>query len=274
MIDKYFLKTYDEPKKEVNRMKKTVFISHITEEAELARILKEEIIRRTAGFVDVFVSSDGASIEAGKEWLESIKNGIHNADLMIALCSQESTARSWVNFEIGAGWARNVHVIPACHTNIIPSQLTHPIAMLQGITLGRKEGLESLFKKVAEVVGGNVEQISSGDYSEVLNKIAIFEIEYGFDKQAKQYLSILIDYLPEVKNILREASIGNVYEIYLNDTKLTMLEKTVDKLKDLQVLSIAKIGGASLFKPADGFKQKTEIILLERFAEIDVSKIF
>ncbi|MBO2661846.1 MULTISPECIES: hypothetical protein [Shewanella] len=42
--------------------KKLVFISHITEERELAMILSTEIKKSFLGMLDTFVSSDGASL--------------------------------------------------------------------------------------------------------------------------------------------------------------------------------------------------------------------
>ena len=45
--------------------KPKLFISHISEEEELASILKEHLLDDFLGVVDVFVSSDGGSIAAG-----------------------------------------------------------------------------------------------------------------------------------------------------------------------------------------------------------------
>lgn len=269
-IDKYFVKTYDIGKEGDYRMRKTIFISHITEEAKLARLLKQEIESRTAGYVDVFVSSDGKSIEAGKEWLEAIKNGLNNADLMIALCSKESVARSWVNFEIGAGWSRQIHVIPACHTNILPSQLTKPIDMLQGVSIGRLDGLKTIFEKIAEVTQGNSEKISQGDYSEILARINDFEEEYGFTARAEQLLKNLMNEIPEMSKLIEEATIGNVYELWIPRMKYSLNEKEILKLKEMDIMSISTGEHATIFGSEFEPRIECRITLLERFSDLNI----
>lgn len=47
---------------------KMLFLSHITEEKELAAIIKSAIEEEFGGFVEVFVSSDGISIPAGSNF--------------------------------------------------------------------------------------------------------------------------------------------------------------------------------------------------------------
>lgn len=51
---------------------KLIFLSHITEEKELAKIIKDAIEDEFSGFVEVFVSSDGNTIKAGQNFLNVI----------------------------------------------------------------------------------------------------------------------------------------------------------------------------------------------------------
>ena len=57
-------------------MAKRAFISHITEEAEVAAKLKAALARDFLRMLDVFVSSDGESISAGDDWLKSIDDAL------------------------------------------------------------------------------------------------------------------------------------------------------------------------------------------------------
>ena len=50
-------------------MPKTIFLSHIHEEHELAGFIQEALEEEFSGFVNTFVSSDGASIPAGANFL-------------------------------------------------------------------------------------------------------------------------------------------------------------------------------------------------------------
>ena len=54
-------------------MHKRLFISHISEERNIAERIKGALARDFLGLVEVFVSSDTESIAAGEEWLRSIE---------------------------------------------------------------------------------------------------------------------------------------------------------------------------------------------------------
>jgi hypothetical protein len=55
-----------------------IFLSHIYEEKELALLIKQALEQEFSGFMEVFVSSDGASIPAGANFLTKIKDGLVN----------------------------------------------------------------------------------------------------------------------------------------------------------------------------------------------------
>jgi TIR domain len=76
-----------------------VFISHITEEKDLAALLKERIDEDFLGKVECFVSSDTESILAGENWLISVEEALRDASVEIVLCSPASVKRPWINFE-------------------------------------------------------------------------------------------------------------------------------------------------------------------------------
>ena len=74
----------------------TIFISHIAEEAELASLIKRQVVNDFLDGVQVFVSSDGGSISVGKRWLDEISAGLHASKVMLVLCSPLSVSRPWV----------------------------------------------------------------------------------------------------------------------------------------------------------------------------------
>lgn len=110
-----------------------VFISHITEEAEVARIMKEWIESTFLGQHEVFVSSDSESIPAGTKWLDEITKAITNSKIILLLCSPGSINRPWINFEAGCGWARSIPVIPICYGGLTRGKLPPPINALQAL---------------------------------------------------------------------------------------------------------------------------------------------
>ncbi|TNZ55088.1 hypothetical protein CGK45_23850, partial [Vibrio parahaemolyticus] len=133
-------------------LKPKIFISHITEEAELAKELKEFIEKRFLKSVDVFASSHEDSIKLGDDWMRSIKTSLNDSKLVMILCSPISIARPWINFEAGAGWLKGVPVIPLCHSGLTPGKLPVPMNSFQGGMLSDDKSIEQLFSRIAELL--------------------------------------------------------------------------------------------------------------------------
>jgi len=152
--------------------KPTAFISHITEEGEIARHLKELVERKFLRSVEVFVSSHEQNIRLGDEWLAAIKNSITNCGLAIIICSPVSVTRPWVNFEAGAGWVRGIPVIPLCHSGMTPGQLPVPLNTLQAGLLGNLADIQKLFTRLAELA--DIDAPIAGD-TEFFTRVHEFE---------------------------------------------------------------------------------------------------
>ena len=131
--------------------KPIIFISHITEEKEIAIKLKEFIESKFLKSIEVFASSHEDSIRLGDEWIKNIKSSLMNCDVVIVLCSPVSVSRPWINFEAGGGWIREVPVIPLCHSGIFPGELPIPLKTLQGGKISDKEDIERLFSVIASI---------------------------------------------------------------------------------------------------------------------------
>jgi TIR domain len=157
--------------------KKTVFISHISDETELAQWLKARLHRDFLGMLDVFVSSDRSTIGAGRKWLDEVDKALKRADLQIVLCSRESMGRPWVNFEAGAVWLRGIPVVPVCHSGLQPDDLPIPLSMLQGIALSRPEGLAKLYDAVASTLP--IGSPPSPDFAAVAREAGDLEAKYA-----------------------------------------------------------------------------------------------
>ena len=110
-----------------------VFISHVTREASLASVLKTWIESAFLGQVDVFVSSEGDDITAGDQWFRQIEDALAGAKMLLIICSPSSVYRPWINFEAGAGWIKEVPVIPVCHSGMTKSALPAPLSFFQGL---------------------------------------------------------------------------------------------------------------------------------------------
>jgi hypothetical protein len=152
-----------------------VFISHISEEREIAIELKNLISASFLEMINTFVSSDFASVDLGQRWLDDITTALENCAVEIILCSPLSVERQWINFEAGAGWIRKIPVIPLCHSGMEPDELPIPIKLLQTGKLTEEPVLKATFAKLAKLYGSVSPNV---EFNEFINKVKSFELGY------------------------------------------------------------------------------------------------
>jgi hypothetical protein len=143
------------------------------------------------------VSSDGVSIASGSNFLSKIEKGLTNCCAAIYLISPSSVKRSWINFELGAIWIRNIlqlnsggaeiPLIPVCHSGSTPSGLPSPINNLNGIIGNEAAQLELAFQSLQATVGGRGKLKT--DFVELANKINSFSKAYTTGSRIRQLLS-------------------------------------------------------------------------------------
>jgi hypothetical protein len=144
--------------------KPLVFISHITEESEMAILLKDEIIENNLlGSVDIFVSSDRRVNTGGQSWLKNIENALQKASVFPILTSPNSVKRPWINIEAGAGWLRQlqsyssngdpIFVMPLCHSGQKVSSLPKPWDTLNAIECCTVSGLQEILVSYLNRIG-------------------------------------------------------------------------------------------------------------------------
>lgn len=183
-------------------MAELIFLSHIHEEAELAKLIQNAIENEFSGFVEVFVSSDGKTIPSGSNFLKRIEDGLTNCIGAIYLISPFSVKRNWINFELGAVWIRNsmsvnsggkeVPTIPFCHSGITPSKLPMPLTNLSSILANNSSNLELAFKSIQTAVGGKGKLKT--DFDELAKNIIDFEKTYTLgDNVVKLFKSLGIN---------------------------------------------------------------------------------
>lgn len=93
-------------------MAEEVFLSFITEEREIAELVKALI--ETATRMSVFMASE-LSIPGGKDWLQRIESALQGCKVAVLMLSKASAKQPWVNFEAGAAWLAKRDIIPVCY---------------------------------------------------------------------------------------------------------------------------------------------------------------
>lgn len=220
--------------------KPIVFISHITEEKELAYKVKELIEESFLEMMEVFVSSDGESITAGDRWLDNITNSLTSCVIELILCSSESIKRPWINFEAGAGWVRKIPVIPLCHSGMKKENLPIPLNMLQAINLNSISDLNSLAPVLAAAINSRIPTI---DFNNFVEYVKEFEKEYTIGNSFLEMFKILDGPTKELLDSLdKKEVIGINLGFVDNDVikKLKSLES--EKLKGFIEITVSKAG--------------------------------
>jgi hypothetical protein len=152
--------------------KPLIFISHIAEEAPLAKLFRDKIEQNFLTMVDAFVSSDANSIRLGINWISEITRGLRTSKAMLVLCSPKSITRPWILFESGAGLRRGIEVVPICHSGLRPVELPPPLNLLQGIEAHDPKNIIDLFKLIADKLGSTTPAV---DVNTLAGEILEFE---------------------------------------------------------------------------------------------------
>jgi TIR domain-containing protein len=126
------------------------FISHVTEESQVASKLSAFLKKDFLGTLKIFVSAETESIGAGDDWLAAIEAALTESAMLLVLCSPSSIDRPWINFEAGAAWMLGKPVIPLCHGGLTPDHLPLPLSLRQGLSLLEAKGLRLLYARIAD----------------------------------------------------------------------------------------------------------------------------
>jgi TIR domain len=221
-------------------VKPLLFISHIAEEKELAIAFKELVEGQFLGMLDVFVSSDEDSIAMGQRWLDNITLALKSCKIEIIICSPQSIRRPWINFEAGAGWVRDIPVIPLCHSGIEPSQLPMPLNLLQAAKAAEVSSLKLVFPVLASALGA---KCPSTDFTNFANFVKDFEAKYTFWDACNHAFTQINQFNGSVINILKT---GQSAALSLTETQFNYLADVVSFLANQNVLTLGKSGGMTM----------------------------
>lgn len=161
----------DQQHSNVINSKMKIFISHSSEDVELARslvkllhsalVISKQEIRCT--------SVSGFKLDAGANTDETIKNEIRNSEIFIGLITPNSLESSYVLFELGARWGIDKHLIPILGQGATYEDLPIPIRNKNAIMLSSETDIYDLLEGIAKKTKLKTEKISS--YSEELSKV-------------------------------------------------------------------------------------------------------
>ncbi len=190
--------------------KPLVFISHISEEKDLAILIKDELIESNLlGSVDVFVSSDTRVNTGGQSWLKNIEDALQRAAVFLILTSPSSVLRPWINIEAGAGWLRQlqactsggdpVFVMPLCHSGQRVSELPKPWDTLNAVECNTVPGLQEVLNIIGRVA--KLTKIPKPSFDNPLQKIADLEQRYTYFSRIESAVISILAVFPNYKPV-------------------------------------------------------------------------
>ena len=130
-----------------------VFLSHVHEDAEFAKMIRAWIESSLLEAVDFFINTDSESLLIGEDWLRRVREALEHSNIMLVIVSPVSIQRPWIHFETGAGYVRDIPVIPLCIDGVKLDSLDLPLRLLQGLELPAKESETRLISRIAEAAG-------------------------------------------------------------------------------------------------------------------------
>lgn len=251
-----------------------LFLSHIHEEKNLAIIIKSAIEVEFAGFVEVFVSSDGTSIPAGANFLKRIEDGLVNCVGALYLISPKSINRNWINFELGAIWIRNainirssapeIPLLPLCHSGIAPHELPQPANNLNAIIANQSSQLEFAFRSIQSAVGGK--GTLRTDFDSLAQEVIHFERKYTLIENIKKVLNLLELNNLEFKNFCLQ-------ELQIPTVTIAPSYVSTDTLKELKMYESILEGSLSItLSPESGLAYNKETGETGRKASIALNR--
>lgn len=239
--------------------KKLVFISHITEESDLAKIISNEIKSSFLGLLDTFVSSDGESLPAGGRWLDTIDAALSNSAIQISLCSPQSVKRPWINFEAGASWIRRIPVVPLCHSGLSKSGLPVPLSMLQAADLTNAADLKVVFNELAKILGAA--KTPDVDYSALIQKSAAFIENYTYFNKVRDAIYAACGAEKGLNKLFFSGEVQSM-PVMVQDYMFVQLAPALDTLKDLRLINYVF---QQTVMNGDGVFRRGNITLTEKY---------
>jgi hypothetical protein len=130
-----------------------IFISHVSEEALFALLLKDFIESTFLGQFEVFLISNSGDSAVGDKWLVELDGALTDAELLLVICSPKSIRQPWVHFEFGCAWTKSVQITCLCHSGLNKIGLPSHLRTFEVLEVDDDAFMEQLFTDLAKRFG-------------------------------------------------------------------------------------------------------------------------
>ncbi|MFW8628328.1 toll/interleukin-1 receptor domain-containing protein [Deinococcus sp. ME38] len=156
--------------------KKVLFISHSTQEKEVALALQATLNRAFIGTFEIFVFSDNDSVTMGSDFEAKIRSALQRSFFGLCLFTPESLKRPWINIEFGALWFAGIPAVPVCFGGQSVGTLPPPYGGKNGLDAINVEALDKLLANIAQQAGLSV---PTADWPPFLREVRRFNTRVG-----------------------------------------------------------------------------------------------
>lgn len=146
----------------MNKIK--VFISHSSKDEYFAKPLVQLLKINLPGLRAEEIrctSVDGTKVKPGAYFNEILASEISDADVFIAILSEDSVNSFYVAVEIGARWGSGKNIIPIMIKDLSLERIKAPLSNMRAINAKSSEDLSDLIDDIADKVGYPRERFSS-----------------------------------------------------------------------------------------------------------------
>ena len=130
-----------------------ILISHVSDEALFALLLKDFIESTFLGQFEVFLSSNSGERGVGDKWLVELDGSLSSAELLLVLCSPKSIRQPWIHFEFGCAWTKSMAITCVCHSGLNKVGLPPHLRTFDVLEVEDDDFMEQLFNDLAKRFG-------------------------------------------------------------------------------------------------------------------------
>lgn len=196
-------------------MKPIIFFSHSSLDRDLIVPIKNHILHETGNTIQIFMSSDGASIPFGKNWLKEIEDALGGCQLMFSWVTPNSIKSNWIYFESGYAYSRGIKVAPLGFDGINLEDLAAPLSFLQGFNIKSAAGLNNIIAVINNEFDLTFPNVFDDSFYEKI-----------IQSQLSENSSELLQYIREIECKFHPT-------VSLKETKINLKENWLKILQDL-----------------------------------------
>jgi hypothetical protein len=130
-----------------------ILISHVSDEALFALLLKDFIESTFLGQFEVFLSSNSGESGVGDKWLVELDSSLTSAELLLVICSPKSIRQPWIHFEFGCAWTKSMAITCICHSGLNKVGLPPHLRTFDVLEVEHDDFMEELFNDLAKRFG-------------------------------------------------------------------------------------------------------------------------